>query len=63
MSGTCRRAGRPTRPIRLTPIQTAEAEAIAKALRTHGHNKVAAAAEFGISRSSLYRKMQAYRLR
>jgi transcriptional regulator of acetoin/glycerol metabolism len=49
--------------IRLTPIQTAEADAIAKALRANGGNKVAAAAELGISRSSLYRKMQAYRLR
>ena len=50
-------------PIRLTPIQTAEADAIAKALRANGGNKVAAAAELGISRSSLYRKLQAYRLR
>jgi transcriptional regulator of acetoin/glycerol metabolism len=49
--------------IRLTPIQTAEADAIAKALRSSGGNKVAAAAELGISRSSLYRKMQTYRLR
>ena len=49
-------------PFRLTPIQTAESDAIAKALRASGGNKVAAASELGISRSSLYRKMQAYRL-
>jgi sigma-54 dependent transcriptional regulator, acetoin dehydrogenase operon transcriptional activator AcoR len=48
--------------IRLTPIQTAEAETIARALRAHDGNKAAAASELGISRSSLYRKMQAYRL-
>ena len=50
-------------PFRLTPIQAAEAEAIAKALRMCGGNKVAAASELGISRSSLYRKLEAYRLR
>ena len=49
--------------IRLTPIQAAEADTIAKALRANHGNKAAAASELGISRSSLYRKMEAYRLR
>jgi len=49
--------------IRLTPIQAAEADTIAKALRANRGNKAAAASELGISRSSLYRKIEAYRLR
>jgi transcriptional regulator of acetoin/glycerol metabolism len=47
----------------LTPMQVAEAEAIASALREHQGNKAAAAQALGISRSSLYRKMREYRLR
>jgi len=46
----------------LTPMQTAETEAISSALREHAGNKAAAAAALGISRSSLYRKMREYRL-
>jgi transcriptional regulator of acetoin/glycerol metabolism len=48
---------------RLTAIQAAEADAIATALRANSGNKVAAASQLGISRSSLYRKMREYRLR
>ena len=47
---------------RLTAIQAAEADAIAKALRENNGNKAASAALLGISRSSLYRKMREYHL-
>jgi hypothetical protein len=47
---------------RLTAIQAAEADAIEAALTTNRGNKAAAAAELGISRSSLYRKMREYHL-
>ena len=47
---------------RLTAIQAAEADAISTALQAHGGNKAATAAELGISRSSLYRKMREYHL-
>lgn len=47
---------------RLTAIQAAEADAISHSLKSHNGNKAAAAAELGISRSSLYRKMREYRL-
>ncbi|MFC4942397.1 sigma-54-dependent Fis family transcriptional regulator [Pseudonocardia sp. GCM10023141] len=47
---------------RLTAIQAAEADAISAALTAHDGNKAAAAAELGISRSSLYRKMREYHL-
>lgn len=47
---------------RLTAIQAAEADAISSALTAHDGNKAAAAAELGISRSSLYRKMREYHL-
>lgn len=47
---------------RLTAIQAAEADAINAALQTNNGNKAAAAAELGISRSSLYRKMREYHL-
>jgi sigma-54 dependent transcriptional regulator, acetoin dehydrogenase operon transcriptional activator AcoR len=47
---------------RLTAIQAAEADAISASLTAHHGNKAAAAAELGISRSSLYRKMREYHL-
>jgi sigma-54 dependent transcriptional regulator, acetoin dehydrogenase operon transcriptional activator AcoR len=47
---------------RLTPIQTAESDAIESAIRTTHGNKSAAATILGLSRSSLYRKMREYRL-
>jgi sigma-54 dependent transcriptional regulator, acetoin dehydrogenase operon transcriptional activator AcoR len=47
---------------RLTAIQAAEADAISSSLSAHDGNKAAAAAELGISRSSLYRKMREYHL-
>lgn len=48
--------------VRLTAIQAAEADAIGAALTANRGNKAAAAAELGISRSSLYRKMREYHL-
>jgi sigma-54 dependent transcriptional regulator, acetoin dehydrogenase operon transcriptional activator AcoR len=47
---------------RLTAIQAAEADAISASLSANNGNKAAAAAELGISRSSLYRKMREYHL-
>lgn len=46
----------------LTAIQAAEADAICASLSAHDGNKAAAAAELGISRSSLYRKMREFHL-
>ncbi len=46
----------------LTRIESAEVEAIVDALRRHGGNRVAAAQYLGMSRSSLYRKLHAYRI-
>jgi transcriptional regulator of acetoin/glycerol metabolism len=46
----------------LTAIQAAEADAISASLAAHDGNKAAAAAELGISRSSLYRKMREFHL-
>lgn len=46
----------------LTAIQAAEADAISTSLSAHDGNKAAAAAELGISRSSLYRKMREFHL-
>lgn len=45
---------------RLTPMEAAEADAIREALRDCGGNKVAAAAQLQIARSSLYRKLREY---
>jgi sigma-54 dependent transcriptional regulator, acetoin dehydrogenase operon transcriptional activator AcoR len=47
---------------RLTAIQAAEADTISAALTAHEGNKAAAAADLGISRSSLYRKIREYHL-
>jgi transcriptional regulator of acetoin/glycerol metabolism len=46
----------------LSAIEELELSAILNALRQHNGNKVAAAHAIGISRSTLYRKLQAYRL-
>lgn len=45
---------------RLTPLETAERDAIVAALREHGGNRVAAATHLGMARSSLYRKIKSY---
>jgi transcriptional regulator of acetoin/glycerol metabolism len=47
---------------RLTPMEAAEADAIREALRECAGNKVAAAAQLQIARSSLYRKIREYGL-
>ena len=44
----------------LTPLETAERDAIIAALKEHDGNRVAAALHVGMSRSSLYRKIKAY---
>lgn len=46
----------------LAPIEVAERQAIVVALRKHGGNKVRAAAELRISRTTLYAKMRALRI-
>ncbi|WP_028638598.1 sigma-54-dependent Fis family transcriptional regulator [Nocardioides sp. URHA0032] len=46
----------------LSAIEELELSAILSALKQHNGNKVAAAQSIGISRSTLYRKLQAYRL-
>ncbi|UOY02608.1 sigma-54-dependent Fis family transcriptional regulator [Blastococcus sp. PRF04-17] len=46
----------------LSAIEELELSAILGALKQHNGNKVAAAQAIGISRSTLYRKLQAYRL-
>ncbi len=46
----------------LSQIEELELGAILSALKQHHGNKVAAAQSIGISRSTLYRKLQAYRL-
>lgn len=46
----------------LSAIEELELSAILGALKQHNGNKVAAAQSVGISRSTLYRKLQAYRL-
>ena len=44
----------------LTPLETVERDAIVTALREAQGNRLKAASELGIARSSLYRKMHAY---
>jgi hypothetical protein len=44
----------------LRPVDQAERDAIVTALRSAGGNKVAAAAELGLARSTLYRKIRQY---
>jgi sigma-54 dependent transcriptional regulator, acetoin dehydrogenase operon transcriptional activator AcoR len=46
----------------LTAIEELELNAILAALRRHNGNKVAAAQSIGVSRSTLYRKLQSYHL-
>jgi transcriptional regulator of acetoin/glycerol metabolism len=52
----CRTAGTRT----LTPLETAERDAIIRGLEECAGNRVQAAASLGIARSSLYRKIRAY---
>jgi len=47
----------------LSPLATAEATAIADALRRHDGNRTRAAADLGISRNTLWRKMKRYGIR
>jgi sigma-54 dependent transcriptional regulator, acetoin dehydrogenase operon transcriptional activator AcoR len=45
---------------RLSPIEQAERDAIANALRLAGGNKKAAAQQLGISRTTLYKALRCY---
>jgi transcriptional regulator of acetoin/glycerol metabolism len=56
LPGWCRTAGTRT----LTPIETAERDAIVAALQQCGGNRTHAAASLGMARSSLYRKIRAF---
>jgi transcriptional regulator of acetoin/glycerol metabolism len=56
LPGYCRTTGNRT----LTPIETAERDAIVSTLAHCGGNRMHAAASLGIARSSLYRKIKAY---
>ncbi|NDK88290.1 GAF domain-containing protein [Gordonia desulfuricans] len=44
----------------LTPLENAERDMIVAALQNNGGNRVAAATEVGMSRSTLYRKLKSY---
>ncbi len=43
-------------------LQTTEAEVIVQALRRHGYNRLAAARDLGIHKSTLFRKLKKYRI-
>ncbi len=43
-------------------LQNTEAEVIVQALRRHGYNRLAAARELGIHKSTLFRKLKKYRI-
>lgn len=58
LPGYCHTACRHT----LTPLESAERDAIVTALQEYDGNKVAAAQNLGMSRSSLYRKLKAYEI-
>jgi transcriptional regulator of acetoin/glycerol metabolism len=56
LPGWCRTAGSRT----LTPLETAERDAIVSALERCGGNRMRSAESLGLARSSLYRKIRAY---
>jgi transcriptional regulator of acetoin/glycerol metabolism len=56
LPGWCRTAGTRT----LTPIETAERDAIVTALQQCRGNRMHTAASLGMARSSLYRKLKVY---
>ena len=58
LPGYCHTASRHV----LTPLESAERDAIVTALQDHEGNKVAAAENLGMSRSSLYRKLKSYEI-
>lgn len=49
-------------PHSIPPVATPERDAIVAALREDHGNRVVAAGHFGVSRSSLYRKLRTYNI-